>query len=160
MDRLQGKRRQELKEAQNKLELAQTDTLAVVEQLRVMDSFLAQKEVESRALQQKFQAVQAENELIRTAMAKSASDWDTAKQMHAEEKLAFNQKEEELVSCLQVVEGKREVLMGKCEQVQTEMKLLYGELDSQGHEVVEANWRVQSALLEQNSIMFTCTADN
>jgi hypothetical protein len=25
---------------------------------------------------------------------------------------------------------------------------------------VEANWRVQSALLEQNSIMFTCTADN
>ncbi|CAN5975935.1 unnamed protein product [Sphagnum jensenii] len=97
MDRLQGKRRQELKEAQNKLELAQTDTLAMVEQLRVMDSFLAQKEVESRALQQKFQAVQAENVLIRTAMAKSASDWDTAKQMHAEEKLAFNQKEEELI---------------------------------------------------------------
>ncbi|CAM6061067.1 unnamed protein product [Sphagnum tenellum] len=74
MDRLQGKRRQELKEAQNKLELAQTDTLAVVEQLRVMDSFLAQKEVESRALQQKFQAVQAENEVIRTAMAKTLAE--------------------------------------------------------------------------------------
>ncbi|CAM6033347.1 unnamed protein product [Sphagnum compactum] len=98
MDRLQGKRRQELKEAQNKLESAQTDTLAVVEQLRVMDSFLAQKEVESQALQQKFQAVQAENESIRTAMAKSASEWDKAKQMHAEEKLAFNWKEEELDS--------------------------------------------------------------
>ncbi|CAK9205633.1 unnamed protein product [Sphagnum troendelagicum] len=75
MDRLQGMHRQELKESQKKLELALSDNVGLVEQLRAMDSFLAQKKAENQILEQKLQAVHAENESSRTALQARASEW-------------------------------------------------------------------------------------
>jgi hypothetical protein len=75
MDHLQGMHRQELKESQKKLELALSDNVGVVEQLRAMDSFLAQKKAENQILEQKLQVVHAENESRRTALQARASEW-------------------------------------------------------------------------------------
>ncbi|KAH8968815.1 hypothetical protein BDL97_02G001200 [Sphagnum fallax] len=153
MDRLQGMHRQELKESQKKLELALSDNVGVVEQLRAMDSFLAQKKAENQMLEQKLQAVQAENESSRTALQARASEWDMTQHMHAEEKLLFKQKEEDFLSCLQLVEGEREALMKKSEQAEAEIGCLCRELDSQSQELVEAERRLEFALSEQEKVV-------
>ncbi len=152
MDRLQGMHRQELKEYQKKLELALSDNVGVVEQLRAMDSFLAQKKAENQMLEQKLQAVHAENESSRTASQARASEWDMTQRVHAEEKLLFKQKEEDLLSCLQVVEGEREALMKKSDQAEAEIGRLCRELDSQSQELVEADRKLEFALSEQEKV--------
>jgi hypothetical protein len=50
-----------------------------------------------------------------------ASKWDMTEHVHVEKKLLFKQKEEDLLSYLQVVEGKREALMNKSENTKVEI---------------------------------------
>lgn len=81
MDRLQGKRRQELKEAQDKLELALSDNHVAGEQLVAMQSLLSQRDDEHELTLKKSQILESESMSLKNTLEEMVQNLETERIM-------------------------------------------------------------------------------
>ena len=144
MDRLQGKRRQELKEAQNKLELALSESHHAKEQLLGMRSLLTEKSEEQQALQFKLENLQREATTSTRTLEESVRTLETEVTQKSTE-LEFARREYgELVASHEALNREKCEISEACSRSEAELNRLCRELDSQGQELAEAVRRLGS----------------
>ncbi|KAG0571893.1 hypothetical protein KC19_VG051600 [Ceratodon purpureus] len=144
MDRLQGKRRQELKEAQNKLELALSESHHAKEQLLGMRSLLTEKTEEQQALQFKLENLQREATTSTRTLEESVRTLETEVTQKSTE-LEFARREYgELVASHEALNREKCEISEACSRSEAELNRLCRELDSQGQELAEAVRRLGS----------------
>ena len=141
IDRLQGKRRQELKEAQTKLEVAISESHIAKEQLIAMRSLLTEKTEEQQALQFKLENLQREATTSTTALEESVRALES-KVAHKSTELEVARREYgELVAIHEALNREKCEISNRSED---ELNRLCRELDSQGQELAEAEKRLES----------------
>lgn len=144
IDRLQGKRRQELKEAQNKLELALSESHLAKEQLLGMRSLLTEKTEEQQALQFKLENLQREATTSTKTLEESVRALETQLNQKSTE-LEFARREYgELVASHEALNREKCEISEVCSRSEEELNRLCRELDSQGQELAEAVRRLES----------------
>lgn len=149
MDRLQGKRRQELKDAQDKLETALSETDAAKEQLISMRAILSEKSEEQQilqdkmhtlqaestslrlALEEKVQALETENLMTRNTLDEEVREFESSRLEYEQEKSALELKLENLLACVETLNKENCKLSENFEMSQVESKRLQRELDCQ-----------------------------
>lgn len=144
IDRLQGKRRQEIKEAQDKLETALSESYRAKEQLIAMRSLLSEKTEEEHALQFKLENLQRETTMSTKAFEESVQALET---QLAQKSLKFESSRreyEELVASYEAINREKSELSEVCNRSNEEVNRLCRELDIQGQALAEAEKRLES----------------
>lgn len=149
MDRLQGKRRQELKDAQDKLETALSEADAAKEQLIAMRAILSEKSEEQQilqdklhtlqaestsfrlALEEKVRALETENLMTRNTLDEEVREFESSRLEYEQEKSVLELKLEDLLACVETLNKEKCKLSENLETFQVESKYLQRKLDCQ-----------------------------
>lgn len=144
IDRLQGKRRQEIKEAQDKLETALSESYRAKEQLIAMRSLLTEKTEEEHALQFKLENLQRETTMSSKAFEESVQALETQLAQKSMEFESSRREYEELVASYEAINREKSELSEVCNRSNEEVNRLCRELDIQGQALAEAEKRLES----------------
>lgn len=134
---MQGKRRQEQKEAQTVLEVALSESHLSKEQLITMRSLLTEKTEEEQALQFKLENLQREATSSTKALEESIRALEIQLTQKSTE-LDFARREYgELVASHEILNREKSEIIEVCSRSEEELNRLCRELNSQGLELVE-----------------------
>lgn len=144
MDRLHGKRRQELKEAQNQLDTALSETHLVKEQLILLRSLLTEKTEEQQAVQLKLENLQCEATSTSKSLEESVQALHTQLTQKRIEFESSRREYEELAVRYEALNKEKSELIEACSRSEEECNCLRTEFERQGLALAEAEKRLES----------------
>jgi len=143
IDRLQGKRRQEIKEAQDKLETALSESYHAKEQLIAMRSLLSEKTEEQQTLQFKLENLQREATTSTKALEESIQALETQLAQTSMKFETSRREYEEMIADYEAINREKSELSEVCNRSREEINRLCRELDIQGQALTEAEKRLE-----------------
>lgn len=150
IDRLQGKRRQEIKEAQDKLETALSESYLAKDQIIAMRSLLSEKTEEHQALQFKLENLQREATTSTRALEESIQVLETQLAQKSIEFESSRREYEELVAGYEVINREKSELSEVCKRSKEEVNRLRRELEIKGQALAEAEKRLESGRVQSS----------
>lgn len=150
IDRLQGKRRQELKEAQDKLETALSESYLAKDQLISMRSLLSEKTEEHQDLQFKLENLQREATNSTKALNERIQALETDLAQKSARFDSFRQEYDELVASYEAINREKCELSEVCDSSKDEVNRLSRDLDIQMQALAEAEKKLESGRVQSS----------